>query len=215
MKGRVPWICPWRRAPAGSIMTGEAPPTPRMAVRALIALFLLLLIAAPALADDAVDDSPEPPLPRPPPEMPLAPAGPVVTGPDAYELLVEQCKDEDFVACFKKWRPPPPPAPPPEPQKKEAKATEPPPPPDPNAPRDPAVGGPLVGSPPLPNPEADQATYEALVKAMKEAGLEGKVPMPSPPQDGSSTMELTPPKPAAQKPPATRPDPKQKAPAKP
>ena len=182
-------------------------------MRALLAL-LLLLSTAPAFAQDAPDDSPEPPLPKPPAEMPLAPPGPVVVGPDARELLVEQCTDQDFVECFKKWRPPPPPPPPAEPEKKEAKATEPPAPPappDPNAPRDPAVGGPLVGPPPVPNPEADMATYEALVRAMKEAGLEGKVPMPNPPQDGSTTMELVPPKPAA----PAKSDPKQKAPAKP
>ena len=95
-------------------------------MRALLALFLLLS-TVPAYAQDA-EDSPEPPLPKPPAEMPLASPGPVVVGPDARELLVEQCKDQDFVECFKKWRPPPPP-PPAEPEKKEAKAAEPPPPP--------------------------------------------------------------------------------------
>ena len=183
-------------------------------VRALLVLFLLL-VAAPAFADDVLDDAPEPPLPRPPAEMPLAPPGPVVLGPDPHELLVDQCKDQQFVDCFKNWRPPAPPPPPPEPEKKEAKATEPPTPPDPNAPRDPAAGGPLVGPPPTPQPEADQATYEALVKAMKEAGLEGKVGMPNPPQGGSSTMELAPAKAATAKPDSQKPDPKQKAPAKP
>ncbi|WP_431856389.1 hypothetical protein [Azospirillum sp.] len=182
-------------------------------MRVLLAL-LLLLTTVPAFAQDA-DDSPEPPLPKAPPEMPLASAAPIVLGPDPRELLVEQCKDEDFVECFKKWRPPPPPAPPPEPEKKEAKAAEPPAPPDPNAPREPAVGGPLVGPPPEPNPAADQATYDALVKAMKEAGLDGKVTLPGPPQDGSATMELAPPKPVAPKPPTGKSDPKQKTPAKP
>lgn len=166
-------------------------------MRALFLILPLLLaplpLAAPALADDTVDEAPEPPLPKPPAEMPLASSGPVVQGPDPYELLVEQCKDQDFVTCFKTWRPPPPPPPPPEPEKKEAR-TEPPGTPDPKAPRDPAVGGPLTGPPPTPQPAADQATYEALVKAMKEAGLEGKVPLPGPPQDGSTTMELSPPK---------------------
>ncbi|HYG85816.1 MAG TPA: hypothetical protein VD978_06125 [Azospirillum sp.] len=174
-------------------------------MRAFLVLVPLLL-AVPAFADDASDDSPEPPLPKPPAEMPLAPSGPVVLGPDARELLVEQCKDPDFVACFKTWRPP---EPPPEPEKKEAKTT-PPPAPDPGAPRDPAVGGPLVGPPPVPQPEADQASYDALVKVMREAGLEGKVMLPSPPKDGSTTMELSPPKATP-----TKTDPKQKAPAKP
>lgn len=185
-------------------MAASLPPTMPVPVRALLVLFLLL-VAAPAFADDVADDAPEPPLPRPPAAMPLAPPGPVVLGPDPHELLVEQCKDPDFVECFKNWRPPAPPPPPPEPEKKEAKATEPPAPPDPNAPRDPAVVGPLVGPPPTPQPQADQATYEALVKAMREAGLEGKVGMPDPPQGGSSTMELAP----------AKPDPKKKAPAKP
>lgn len=187
-------------------------------MRALLVLIVLLLATSPVRADDPTTDSPEPPLPKAPPEMPVAPSGPLVVGPDARELLVEQCKEENFVECFRKWRPPPPPAPPPEPEKKEAKADEPPPPaspPDPNAPRDPAVGGPLVGPPPTPNPEADQATYDALVKAMKEAGLEGKVPIPGPPQDGSTTMELAPPKPAAAKPSAATPESRQKVPAKP
>lgn len=202
-------------------MAASPPPTIPVSVRAFLAL-VLLLAASPAFAQDVTDDAPEPPLPRPPAEIPMAPPGPVVLGPDARELLVDQCKEQDFVECFKKWRPPAPPPPTPEPEKKEAKASasEPPAPPDPNAPRDPAVGGPLVGPPPTPQPEADQATYEALVKAMKEAGLEGKIGMPNPPQDGSATMELAPPKAAAPKTDAGKtdagkPDPKKKAPAKP
>ncbi len=167
-------------------------------MRALLVLSLLLA-AAPAFADDLSGDAPEPPLPQPPAVMPLASTGPVVLGPDTHELLTEQCKDQDFGACFKNWRPPPPP---PEPEKKEAKAAEPPAQLPPGAPREPAVGGPLVGPPPTPQPEADQATYDALVKAMKEAGLDGKVLMPDPPQDGGTIMQLAP---------ATAADPKRKA----
>ena len=64
----------------------------------------------------------------------------------------------------------------------------------------------MVGPPPTPQPDADQATYDALVKAMKEAGLEGKLPMPDPPKDGSTTMQLGP---------ATTVDPRTKASSKP
>lgn len=211
-------ICPWRRGARGSIMA--RPSRSSLPVRAFL-VPLLLLAAVPALADDLSEEAPEPPMPQAPKEMPVASDGPAVLGPDPRELLVEQCKDENFVACFKKWRPPPPPPEPekPEPATKEAKATEPPPPPsppDPNAPRDPAAGGPLTGPPPAPNPQADKATYDALVKAMKDAGLEGKVPFPSPPQDGSSTMELAPAKPVpAKSSQKTTHDPKQKAPARP
>lgn len=153
---------------------------------------ILLLAAWPALAQEEGDVPPEPPLPPTPPEMPLAPPGPMVTAPDAAALLKE-CKDADFIGCFRDWKPPPPP--PEEPKKESAKAGEPPLPPDPKAPREPAVpGGNYGGVPPAPNPAADQATYEALVKALKESGLDGKVMLPTPPKDGSTTLQLEPPK---------------------
>lgn len=161
-------------------------------------LTALLLLASPAAAQPALppgyveepDVPPEDPLPSPPAELPLAPIGPVVTAPDARDLLRE-CKEASFTDCFRLWQPP---APPPEPEKKEAKATPPPPPPppDPNAPRQPAQGGPLSGPPPAPKPEADRATYEALVKALKESGLEGKIVMPPPPKDGGTVLQVDP-----------------------
>lgn len=129
---------------------------------------------------------PEDPLPPMPDDFPPAPVGPVVTAPDARELLKE-CKEASFTDCFRLWRPPPPP---PEEETKEARQSPlpfdvkiPPRKPDP---------GPLVGTPPAPNPAADQATYESLVKALKETGLEGKVLIPEPPKDGSTILELDP-----------------------
>lgn len=178
---------------------GASPKRCGAAVRAFLPI-LLLTLAVPALAQDLDPaEPPEPPLPKPPPELPLAPVGPVVTAPDPHELL-KACKEASFTDCFRVWQPPPPP---PEPEKKEAKSPPPPAgPADPKAPREPAQPGALTGGkPPAPNPEADQATYEALVKAIKDAGLDGKVRLPDPPKDGSATMKLDPTK--------------QKAPAKP
>jgi len=153
---------------------------------------ILLVAAWPAFAqDEASDVPPEPPLPPTPTEMPQAPVGPVVTAPDPAALLKE-CKDAAFIDCFRDWKPPPPP--PEEPKKDTARAGEPPRPPDPKAPREPAQpGGNYGGVPPAANPEADQATYNALVKALKEAGLQGKVTLPTPPKDGSTTLQIEPP----------------------
>ncbi|HEY0836482.1 MAG TPA: hypothetical protein VGE72_21415 [Azospirillum sp.] len=155
-------------------------------------LAILLLVTVPALAqEDASDAPPEPPLPPTPTELPYAPVGPVVTAPDPAGLLKE-CKEAEFIDCFRGWKPPPPP-PPEDPKKEAAKADGPPLPPDPKAPREPAQpGGNYGGVPPAPNPEADQATYEALVKALKDSGLQDKVKLP-PPKDGSTTIQLEPP----------------------
>lgn len=165
-------------------------------VRFLTALLPLLFLADLAVAAEPalppgyveeVETPPEDPLPPVPEEFPLAPLGPVVTAPDPHTLLKE-CKESTFTDCFRLWQPPPPP---PEEEKKEARQT-PPSPPDPKEPRQPAVGGPLTGPPPAPNPEADQATYEALVRAMKETGLDQKILVPEPPKDGSTTLQLDP-----------------------
>jgi hypothetical protein len=163
-------------------------------LRLLIALLPLGFLAIAAAAEPALppgyveepETPPEDPLPKPPEEFPPAPVGPVVTAPDAHDLL-KACKELTFTDCFRLWKPPPPP---PEEEKKEAKKV--PLPLDPKTPRKPAEGGPLTGPPPLPNPEADQATYNALVRALKETGLEGKVLMPEPPKDGSTTLQLDP-----------------------
>lgn len=164
---------------------------PRVPVRFSHLLPILILAAWPALAqEDASDVPPEPPLPPTPTEMPHAPVGPVVTAPDPAALLKE-CKDAAFIDCFREWKPPPPPE---EPKKEAAKAGESSAPPGPKGPREPAQpGGTYGGAPPAANPEADQATYEALVKALKDSGLQGKVMLPTPPKDGSTTLQLEPP----------------------
>ncbi|WP_448204793.1 hypothetical protein [Azospirillum sp. sgz302134] len=131
---------------------------------------------------------PEDKLPPMPEEFPPAPTTPVFTAPDARSLLAECKKDTSFTDCFRLWRPPPPP---PKEEKKQAKQT-PPLPLDPKLPRKPAEGGPLTGPPTPPNPAADRATYDSLVKALQETGLEGKVLMTEPPKDGTTTMQLDP-----------------------
>ena len=164
-------------------------------MRLLTALVPLLLMTGGAVAAEPalppgyveeVENPPEDPLPPVPEEFPLAPLGPVVTAPDPHTLLKE-CKEATFTDCFRLWQPPPPP---PEEEKKAARQS--PLPPDPNEPRQPAVGGPLTGTPPAPNPEADQATYEALIKALKETGVDKNILMPEPPKDGSTTLQLDP-----------------------
>lgn len=164
-------------------------------MRALTVLTALLLLTSPVAAEplppgyvEEPDVPPEDPLPEPPAELPLAPIGPVVTAPDARDLL-KACKEVSFTDCFRLWQPPPPP---PGPERKEAKAPPPPPPADPNAPRQPARGGPLSGPPPAPNPASERATYDALVKALKESGLEGTIVMPPPPKDGGTILEVDP-----------------------
>lgn len=154
------------------------------------------------------DNPPEDPLPPPPRELPVAPSGPVVAAPDPADLL-KACREQAFTDCFRLWQPPPPPPPPPEPEPKaEAKANPPPAgPPDPKAPREPAKGGPLTGPPPAPQPEADKQTFDALVKALKDSGLDGKVMVGDPPKDGSATLKLDskPPAKPAGKPAAAKP----------
>ncbi|AWK88005.1 hypothetical protein DEW08_13100 [Azospirillum thermophilum] len=142
---------------------------------------------------EELENPPEDPLPPAPQDVPPAPAEPVVLAPDAVEIL-KDCKLPTFTDCFRTWRPPPPP-PEPEapPETKEAKTAPPPPPPgppDPTAPREPAKGGPPPAPPPAPQPEADRATYDALARALKESGLDGKVLLGDPPSDGSATLRL-------------------------
>lgn len=162
-----------------------------------------------------IANPPEDPMPPVPQELRRAPSGPEYAAPTPQELL-KDCPDKDFVVCMQKWRPPPPPPPPPEPpqlteeekkaaeerQRKEEEearrkaAANPPP---PGAPREPAVGGPLVGQPPPPNPQADKATLDALSKALKDSGLADKIRLPDAPVDGSVELKMDdkkPPKPA-------------------
>ena len=148
------------------------------------------------------DVPPEDPLPPPPQPLPLAPDEPLVIAPDAVELLKE-CKQPAFTDCFRLWQPPPPP---PEPEKETAGPPPAPPPPpriDPNAPRQPAQGGPVPPPPPDQAKEAaaaaaDRATLDALSKALKDSGLDGKVLLTNP-GGGDPTLKLDshPAKPAA------------------
>ncbi|MFS2010198.1 hypothetical protein ACCD06_10045 [Azospirillum sp. CT11-132] len=134
---------------------------------------------------------PEDPLPPPPKPLPLAPDEPLVVAPDAAELL-KDCKQQAFTDCFRLWQPPPPP--PPEPEKETAGTPPPPPPPDPKAPREPAQGGPVPPPPPDPAKEAaaaaaDRATFDALSKALKDSGLDGRVLLTDP-KGGDPTLKL-------------------------
>ncbi len=131
--------------------------------------------------------APEDPLPPEPAEFPPAPFSPLVVAPDPKELL-KACKEATFTDGFRLWRPPPPT---PKEEAREARDV-PQAPPDPNAPRKPPEPGPLTGTPPAPNPAADQATYDALVKALKDSGLDGKVMLPEPPKDGGTVLRLDP-----------------------
>ncbi|MCM8733664.1 hypothetical protein M5E06_05570 [Azospirillum sp. A1-3] len=134
---------------------------------------------------------PEDPLPPPPKPLPLAPDEPLVVAPDAAELL-KDCKQQAFTDCFRLWQPPPPPHP--EPEKETAGTPLPPPPPDPKAPREPAQGGPVLPPPPDPAKEAaaaaaDRATFDALSKALKDSGLDGRVLLTDP-KGGDPTLKL-------------------------
>ncbi len=138
------------------------------------------------------DEPPEDPLPPPPREFQIAPTDPLVEAPDAAELL-KACKEPTFTDCFRLWQPPPPPPPEPEPEKDTA-GRPPPGPPDPKAPREPAQGGPVPPPPPNPAKEAataaeDKATFDALAKALKDSGLDGKVLLTNPTGDGP-TLKL-------------------------
>ncbi|CAO3422598.1 hypothetical protein [Azospirillum endophyticum] len=148
---------------------------------------------------------PEDPLPLPPKPFPLVPDEPLVVAPDAAGLLKE-CKQPAFTDCFRLWQPPPPP--PPEPEKETAGAPAAPSPLDPanpKAPREPAQGGPVP--PPSPDPAkaaaaaaADRATFDALSKALKDSGLDGRVLLTDP-KGGDPVLKLdaAPGKPAAKR----------------
>ncbi len=186
------------RFPLRSVLTGAG--------RLLPALPVLLAFALPAGAEpphpglplppgyvEEPDVPPEDPLPPPPEPLPVAPDEPVVVAPDAAELLKE-CKQQAFTDCFRLWQPPPPPPPPPEPEKDTATAPPPPPPFDPKAPREPAQGGPVPPPPSDPAKEAaaaaaDRATFDALSKALKDSGLDGKVMLTNP-GGGDPTLKL-------------------------
>ncbi len=150
------------------------------------------------------ENPPEDPLPPLPREFDIAPVEPIYEAPDAVELL-KACNQPTFTDCFRLWRPPPPPPPPPPPAEPDptlARRS----PPDPNAPREPAKGGPVP--PPPPNPardaaaaEADKATFDALAKALKDSGLEGKVFLTNPAGDGPTLrLDSTPAKGPPKKP---------------
>lgn len=199
------------RCSSRSVLTGAG--------RLLPALPVLLALALPSAAPSAAEPlrpgtplppgyveepavPPEDPLPPPPQPLPVAPDEPLVVAPDAVELLKE-CKQAAFTDCFRLWQPPPPP---PEPEKDTAGPPPPPPPPlriDPNAPRQPAQGGPVPPPPPDQAKEAaaaaaDRATLDALSKALKDSGLDGKVLLTNP-GGGDPTLKLdsNPAKPAA------------------
>ncbi|CAO3400488.1 hypothetical protein [Azospirillum palustre] len=136
---------------------------------------------------------PEDPLPPPPKPLSVAPDEPQVVAPDAAGLL-KDCKQQTFTDCFRLWQPPPPPPPPPEPEKDTAAAPPPPPPPDPKAPRQPAQGGPVPPPPADAAKEAaaaaaDRATFDALSKALKDSGLDGKVLLTDP-KGGDPLLKL-------------------------
>jgi len=175
-------------------------------VRASFALLSLLavLAAPPAWAQqpppsplppgyvEEPETPPEDPLPPPPREFPVIPDVPLVTAPDAVELL-KACKEPAFTDCFRMWQPPPPPPPLPELETGTARLS-PPPPPDPALPRDPALGGPVKPPPSDPakaaaSAAADKATFDALAKALKESGLDGKVLLTNP-AGGDPTLKL-------------------------
>lgn len=186
------------RFPSRTVLTGAGRLIP---ARLIPALPLILAITQPVAAEPVrygmplppgyVEEPavpPEDPLPPPPKPLPLAPDEPLVVAPDAAELL-KDCKQQAFTDCFRMWQPPPPP---PEPEKDTASA--PPPPPDPKAPRQPAQGGPVPPPPPDPAKEAaaaaaDRATFDALSKALKESGLDGRVLLTDP-KGGDPVLKL-------------------------
>lgn len=169
----------------------------------VIAALLALRVAVfPPLEEPSVP--PEGPPPPRAPDLGAASTDPEHLAPDPLGLLTS-CDDPVFTECFKKWRPPPPPPEPEKPPPVEANPEtggasappaprpEAPPPPDaPKPPEKPPEPGFGTGSPPPPNPTADKATYDALVDAIRESGLEGKVLLPEPPKDGNTTLELAP-----------------------
>jgi len=169
---------------------------------ALAVLLALRIAVFPPLEEPAV-----PPEGQPPPRAPnlgVAAPDPKHLAPDPHGLLTS-CDNPVFTECFKNWRPPPPPPEPEKPPPGEMKSgpegggasapgpKPPAPPPDAaNPPAKPPEPGFGTGSPPPPNPTADKATYDALVDAIRESGLEGKVLLPEPPKDGNTTLELAP-----------------------
>lgn len=170
---------------------------------ALLATAVLACVPTSAVRSQEVEVPPEDPLPPPPPELAVAPVQPVVVAPDARDLLI-QCADPTFTDCFRNWRPPPPPPPPPPAKdgKRDTAAA----PPDPNTPVKPAEPGGADPAPKPPVPDAatqaakdaaDRATYEALVRAVKETGLEGKIVLPEPPKAAASPSPSPAPPPPA------------------
>lgn len=61
----------------------------------------------------------------------------------------------------------------------------------PSGQRQPARGGPLVGEPPPRDTAADRQTYDALMRALKDVGLQDKLQLPPPDADGTTTLVPT------------------------
>lgn len=184
------------RSPSRTLSTGAG--------RLIPALPLLLALVQPLAAEplppglplppgyvEEPEVPPEDPLPPPPKPLPVVPDEPLIVAPDAAELL-KDCKQQAFTDCFRLWQPPPPP--PPEPETETAGPPPPPPPPDPKAPRLPAQGGPVPAPPSDSAKEAaaaaaDRATFDALSKALKDSGLDGKVLLTDP-KGGDPVLKL-------------------------
>lgn len=144
----------------------------------LLWLVLLSPLAPVALAGEP-SDAPAPP----------AAVQPEPIAPEAREIL-RTCRDPIFIDCFKDWRPdgprprragePPPPAqgappsPPPPDKKTVDKKPAPPKPPE---------------KPAQDKPDPDLPTYQALLRAIQEVGLQGALHLDGPPKDGAVTLE--------------------------
>jgi len=162
-----------------------------------------LLLVAPTLA---LAQQPPPP---PPPADPVAP--------EAREVL-RTCREPIFIDCFREWRPGmekprPPPVqqgprlPPPRAQtppagedKADAAKPEDKKPAEKKAPdaaaadKKPPEPKPAAQPPPEPKPDPDLPIYEALLRAIREQGLQDRLHLGGPPRDGAVNLEIAPPK---------------------
>ena len=148
----------------------------------------LLLLTPGSLIAGEPADAPPAAAPAAASDEPLAP--------EAREVL-RACRDPIFIDCFKTWRPEevrprppapqPPPAPPrapaPPPDDKKAEIKKPPPPRVPEKPKD--------------MPDPDLPTFNALLRAIQDLGLQGSLHLSGPPKNGSVTLEAKVPTPPA------------------